>query len=105
MTYEQYWYGDTRLIKDYIEADKYRQQRENAAAWWQGVYVYNALTSALSVSELFRAKGHRPTPYPEKPYEIVKREKTAEELEAEAKAERLKAVAYFDSLKRKCNKG
>ncbi len=105
MTYEQYWYGETRLVRDYIEADRFRQQRENAVAWLQGVYVYSALTSALSVSELFRAKGHKPTPYPDKPYDIVKREKTADELEQEAEAERLKAVAYFDALRRKYNNG
>jgi len=100
MTYEQYWYGDTRLIHDYMAADKIRQERDNAAAWWQGVYVYNALTAALSVSELFRAKGQKPTPYPKQPYEIVKHEKTEEEKEREAEIERLKIVAHFDALRR-----
>lgn len=100
MTYEQYWYGEIRLVRDYIEADKIRQQRDNAAAWWQGVYVYNALTAALSVSEFFRAKGRKPVPYPEKPYELVKREKTEEEKERDAQAERMKVVAHFDALRR-----
>lgn len=98
MSYEEYWYGETSLVWDYIEADKVRQERENAMAWWQGVYVYNALTSALSVCELFRAKGHKPTPYPKQPYDLFPKEKTPEEKEREEEAQRLRAIAYFDSL-------
>ena len=101
MSYEQYWNGDTRLVWDYVKADKLRQDRENNQAWLQGMYVYNALTSALSVSELFRGKGRKPSQYPSKPYELFKRDKTEEEKEKEAQNERLRAIAHFDALIKK----
>lgn len=100
MTYEQYWYGDPFLVKAYLTADRIRQERENASAWWQGAYIYNALTAALSVSEFFRGKGQKPQRYPAQPYDI--RPKTdVDKQVAEAKKaenERLRVIAYFDSL-------
>ena len=101
MTYEQYWYGDTRLVYDYIEAQKFRMEQREYEMWLQGLYTFNALQSALSISEFFRAKGSKPIPYPNKPHGVWERKNP--EIEAEkqaqrAEAERLKAVAYFDAL-------
>ena len=60
-----------------------------------------ALQSALSVSEFFRAKGSKPQPYPKKPYGIWKRSDPQEEAERKAKeaeAERHRAIATFDAM-------
>lgn len=106
MTYEQYWYGDTRLVYDYIEAQKFRLEQREYEMWLQGAYFREALQSALSVSEFFRAKGARPTQYPQKPYGVWERKNPEIEAQKEAQraeAERLKAVAYFDALKRANN--
>lgn len=101
MTYEQYWYGDTWLVHDYIEAQKFRLEQREYEMWLQGLYNYEALQSALSVSEFFRAKGKQPLKYPQKPHGVWERidpEVEAQKQAQREEAERLKAVAYFDAL-------
>lgn len=101
MTYEQYWYGDTWLVHDYIEAQKFKMEQREYELWLQGLYTFNALQSALSVSEFFRSKGSRPIPYPKKPHGVWERkdpEIEAQKQAQRAEAERQKAVAYFDAL-------
>lgn len=70
--------------------------RTNYEAWLHGMYCYNALCCALQ--NAFRQKNDPPAKYPEKPYELFKREKTEAEKQKEAEEERKKAIAYFNSF-------
>lgn len=96
MTYEQYWYGDVWIVEQFREADRLRQERANMESWLNGIYHYDALCCALT--NAFRKKSDKPAKYPEKPYELFKREKTEDEKQKEAEEERKKAIAYFNSF-------
>lgn len=96
MTFDQYWYGDVWLSKVYLEADRLKQERMNSGLWLQGLYYYDAMCCAIQ--NAFRKKSDPPAKYPEKPYELFKREKTDAEKQKEAEEERKKAIAYFNSF-------
>lgn len=98
MSYDEYWNGDPYLIYAYYEAEKMRQERQNAEAWLAGMYIAKAVDSVLSQSELFRAKGSKPRPYPSEPFDLHPQGKTEEEKKKEAQNERLRAIAHFNAL-------
>ena len=97
MSREEYWNGnDYRVLKEYIEADKFRQERQNSEAWLQGMYFYQGVSTALH--NAFAKKGTPPQKYPDKPYDIGTREKTEAEKRREAEKQRMQAYLYFDGL-------
>ena len=79
MTPEEYWNGDVWLVKDYREAYKLQNEEANAKAWLQGLYIYNAF--AVVMQNAF-GKGKMES-YPNEPYDLHPREKTAEEIREE----------------------
>lgn len=79
MPSHEYWEGDASLVKAYREADKLRQERQNAQAWLQGMYVYEAIGCIAPVLNAFAANGTRPKPYRDKPYDLNGSEKTKEQ--------------------------
>lgn len=85
MTYEQYWDMDCTLVAYYREAEKLRQKRFNYEAWWQGVYIYEALCNVSPIFNPYAKKGTKPIPYPHKPYDITEEdiEKSKEEKQKE----------------------
>lgn len=95
MTYEQYWYGDVWMVEAFREADKLRQQRMNSEAWWQGMYIYDAVGRLAPVLHAFARKGTKPQPYPAKPYEIGAERKNSVETEQIKENERLKSILFF----------
>lgn len=100
MSYETYWYGDTRLIWDYLKAEKLRQEREAYAAWLNGAYVREAILS--SIGNAFAKKGQAPNEYPGPPdfsskEDIVETENQIEEREEQ---EALWAKVYMDNMVR-----
>lgn len=85
MTYEEYWNGDSSLPIYYREAYKIKQESANHEAWLHGLYVYDAVTSALT---LLNSKESSRKSYTSKPFSFSK--ETIEEekkVEAEAQAE------------------
>lgn len=91
MSREEFWEQDVELAKFYREADRLRQQRQNQAAWLQGLYVYEAICDAAPILHAFAKKGTKPVPYREAPYELFaeKKQKTMtkeERSDAKAKA-------------------
>lgn len=99
MTFDQYWYGDIRITRLFIEADKIRQERMNDEAWLQGMYFFHAMSIALHNSN--RAKASDPiAEYPAKPYEISKRKETKQEREDREENERLQAKLYMQQMMR-----
>lgn len=71
MTYDEFWLGRPSLARAYRKAFEMRMQRQNWEAWWQGMYIYDAL---VRVSPIFRAltKGNvKPEKYPDEPYPMT----------------------------------
>lgn len=88
MTFDQYWYGDVRMTRAFVEADRLRQERANAEAWLNGMYHYDAIFCALAKKK-----------YPEKPYGISREEENKQEPQDLEEVERLKAKLYMHQLK------
>ena len=87
MSSAEYWDGDNMLPKYYRQAEKMRQEQTNHNAWLHGLYVYDAVTSAMT--HLSSKKSDHKS-YAEKPYSFTPQtEEITEEkrIEAEAQAE------------------
>lgn len=95
MTYEQFWDGDVSAHKAYREAKRIRNSEQNAAAWLQGLYIYEALIDITPYLKAF-SKG-KPKPYPLRPYDLTEQErKEREEREEQERYERVKErIAAF----------
>lgn len=96
MTYEQYWYGDVRMVEAFREAERFRQERMNTEQWLQGLYYYNAVCCALQ--NAFRKKSDPPAKYPDEPYDIFPKKETRQEREAREEQERLQAKLYMSQM-------
>ena len=83
MTYEQFWDGDPWMVRAYKKADEIKQERENQAAWLQGLYVYEAIADMAPILHPF-SKAKKPHPYPSEPYEL---NTSISKLRAKQKAE------------------
>lgn len=103
MTYEQFWYGDVTMTKDYLKAYKIKAKRDNEIEQWniwkQGMYIYEALCDVSPVLHAFSKKGTKPLPYSEAPYGMEEYKKKLEEnkkpTKQEVENERLKARIFF----------
>ena len=85
MTYEEYWNGDSSLPIYYRKAYKLKQESANHEAWLYGLYVYDAVSSALT---LFNSKESSRKSYTPKPFSFSGKEVEEEKkVEAEAQAE------------------
>lgn len=99
MTFDQFWYGDVRMTRVFVEADRLRQERANNEAWWQGMYFFHAMTSALNNSH--RTKASDPiSEYPSQPYDIFPKQETQKERENREEQERLQAKLYMQQMMR-----
>lgn len=83
MSYEQYWYGDPTMTRDYLEAYKMKEKREAEKTKWitweQGLYVYEAMCNVAPILRAF-SKSTKPLPYPERPHGVEEREVENEEI-------------------------
>ena len=88
MSYAEYWSGPNDAPKHYRKAFKLRQENANHEAWLHGLYVYDAVTSAMShlSKEKSSHKNYAEKPYSFTPKEIEKDNKEKVE-EAQAQAE------------------
>lgn len=85
MSSEEYWDGDVFLPKYYRKAYKMRQESINQEAWLHGLYVYDAVVSALSHLSP-KKSSHKE--FAEKPYSFNKQKSEEEAVtEAQARAE------------------
>ena len=113
MSAEEYWDGDSWLVKAYREAYRIRTEREimdaDRNAWRLGEYIRFALASTPITVNGFAPKGHHMQKYPEKPFtmqaEEQKREDTRKKQEAN-KQEMAQAVfhAFVDKMNRNIRK-
>lgn len=81
MTPDEYWNGDSNLVKAYREADKLRFDRRNFEAWLQGKYFYDAL--CMSAPMFNSLKPHEPYPYHDEPIKFARNEKEMDEIKVE----------------------
>ena len=47
MTYNEYWYGDPLMARDYYRAFRIRRKQEDERMWLQGLYVLQALQATV----------------------------------------------------------
>lgn len=97
MTEEQYFDGDSQLVKYYRRADKIRAERQNQQAWLQGAYFYDALARIAPVLHAYAKKGTKAKPYPDAPYPLAggKPEKQREDVRERAISK--KGLAYMQA--------
>ena len=100
MTYEQYWYGDTDMVKSFREADRIRQKRFNSEAWLQGRYIYDAFLRVSPLLHAFAKKGTKAEDYMDEPYPIFSdgKEESQAEKEEREKQEALRAQIYMNNM-------
>lgn len=96
MTYDQFWHGDPYLAVYYREAHELKRDEENQKMWWNGLYTYIAISTALSNIH-FDGKRHKVNEYLNEPLRI--REKTEAELEAEREEAKEKVKLQLDAWK------
>ena len=102
MSYAEYWEGDPKLAQYYRKAYFIRQEQFNNNAWLQGMYVYDAVSTALH--NALRGMGKTKPPakdYAKQPYDIFKKEKTPEEKAIEVQKEQEKAALWMESFVQK----
>ena len=101
MTPEQYWAGDPSLARYYRKAYRIKQEEVNNSAWLQGLYIYDAVSTALH--NALRGMGKTTPPakdYAKQPYNLHNREKTEFEKAKEVEIEQQKAAAWMENFVR-----
>lgn len=99
MTSEEYWYDTPRLAKAYREAQILKTELMNQEAWLHGMYVYNAVATALNNS--FGGKGSRKQKYIEKPIDLHAPKQTPEDAKQKVIAQLDAWKDAFDAKQRK----
>ena len=95
MTYDEYWYGEPMMVRAYYKADKLRREREDEAAWLNGLYMLAALNATIGN---IGNKG-KPNEYPNEPIASAeKRKREQKRTEREEKQEALWAEAWMSSM-------
>ncbi len=99
MSSAEYWDGDPSLTRYYRKAYLIRQEEQNLQAWLQGVYFYDAVSTAIH--NAFRGKNSRAKEYAKQPYDIGKKQRKSEYEQAKAvEVEQQKAAAWMDNFVR-----
>ena len=99
MTYEQFWYKDPHLVKDYAKAEELRARKKNQELWLQGYYVYNAIGAFAEILPAFPKKGAKINPYLEEPVSLTEEEaRRRQEEQRRKRAESIKERMIARSL-------
>ena len=98
MSSAEYWEGDCSLTRYYRKAYKIKQEEINNNAWLQGLYIYDAVSTA--VHNALRGKNTKAREYAKQPYDFNNREKTEFEKVKEVEVERQKAFAWMENFVR-----
>ncbi len=102
MSSAEYWEGDPSLTRYFRKAYKIKQEEINNNAWLQGVYIYDAISTALH--NALRGKNQKAREYARQPYDFSNREKTEFEKAKEVEIEQEKALAWMENFVRINNK-
>jgi hypothetical protein len=101
MSFAEYWTGDTTLVRYYRKAYRIKQDEINNNAWLQGLYIYDAVSTALH--NALRGMGKQKPPakdYAKQPYELNNKVKTETEKAKEVEIEQEKAAAWMENFVR-----
>ena len=101
MSYAEYWEGDPKLTQYYRKAYQIKQDEINYIAWLQGLYEYDAVSTALH--NALRGFGKNKPPakdYAKQPYEFRNKVKTEAEKAKEVEIEQEKAAAWMENFVR-----
>lgn len=99
MSSAEYWEGDCSLTRYYRKAYKLKQEEINNNAWLQGLYIYDAVTTALH--NALRGKNTKAREYAKQPYNYEKNEEKSEyEKAKEVEIEQQKAYAWMENFVR-----
>ena len=101
MSYAEYWEGDPKLAQYYRKAYRIKQEEINNNAWLQGMYIYDAVSTALH--NALRGFGKQKPPakdYAKQPYELNNKVKTEAEKAKEVEIEQEKAAAWMENFVR-----
>lgn len=89
MSYDEYWYGSTRMHIAYRKKYEIEQRKQNEMMWLSGLYMRSAIASVLSdKAEYF----DEPLPL------------TEEDMAERERQEKMKAVRQFDAYARAFNR-
>ena len=101
MSYAEYWEGDPKLAQYYRKAYRIKQEEINNNAWLQGMYIYDAVSTALH--NALRGLGKNKPPvkdYAKQPYEMKNKVKSEAEKAKEVRIEQEKAAAWMENFVR-----
>lgn len=96
MSSAEYWSGDSSLVRYYRKAHKFKQDEFNNNAWLQGLYVYDAVSTAIY--NALRGKNTKARDYAQQPYNFENKEKSELEKAKEVEAEQAKAAAWMENF-------
>ena len=80
---DEFWNGDPTLLKYYVETHRIAVEQQNERMWLQGVYFYEAISTALAQA----FSKHSNAKYPEKPHRLTPLSEEEQELENKKKVE------------------
>ena len=103
MTPEQYWDGDSTLVKYYRKAEELRNEKRNQELWLQGMYIYEAICDVAPILHAFAKKGTKPTPYSTKPYPLTEKQTKQNEEEKQRKLAE-KGKKFMEAMAASINK-
>ena len=101
MSFAEYWVGDPSLARYYRKAYRIKQDEINNNAWLQGLYIYDAVSTALH--NALRGMGKNKPPakdYAKQPYDFNNKVKTEVEKAREVEIEQEKAAAWMENFVR-----
>ena len=99
MSYAEYWESDSTLARYYRKAYLIRQEEINNNAWLQGMYIYDAVSTALH--NALRGMGKNKPPardYAKQPYEFKNKAKTDAQKAKEVQIEQQKAAMWMETF-------
>jgi hypothetical protein len=98
MSSAEYWSGDPSLVRYFRKAYNLKQEEINNNAWLQGMYMYDAISTALH--NALRGKNSKPREYAKQPYEFENREKTEQEKANEVQVAKEEALTWMENFVR-----
>jgi hypothetical protein len=98
MSSAEYWSGDPSLVRYFRKAYEIKQEEINNNAWLQGMYFYDAVSTALH--NALRGKNTKAREYAKQPYNFGNKEKSEIEKAKEVEIEQEKAAAWMENFVR-----
>ena len=96
MSSAEYWESDPSLTRYFRRAYKMKQEENNNNAWLQGMYIYDAVSTALH--NALRGKNTKAREYAKQPYSFDNTEKSELKKAKEVEAEQSKAAVWMENF-------